>query len=374
MGLMTNSGAYTLGLNQLPFKQETNQVIYVENEYNEQINKFIQTNLDRITETFAYRHFDFCYIPSLEKQLLANEAILDYYAPYRDNGNALSCPIDSRYILNWMVHPENKKNITPSLIYYNPSCIDIGYKEAVCQFRGIKITPETHYDRFNDFSSLLFLIEEDIEQQRQKNKIRYHLGPHISCSIEIDEDVVFDEDAQILLDEMKEPYEKLKQKGYKDYFILKALRGEEKLSRMRITKDLNFYLTDYKKNGEPVQIKPIQKALFILFLRHPEGIYMKRLVEYKSELEDIYNRVRGPKQTLEKNMDSLTGGLTSSLRTHVSKIRGAFVALCDEHLANNYTIRGKNGEPKKISLPRNLISSECDWVLQPYTKNKLEEE
>lgn len=361
---MNNDFAYTLGLRQLPFNPEVGQVIYVENEYDEEINDFIQQNLNAIIDYFDHRGYDFCYIPALSQSLLTDKDILDYYAPY-ENAVIPHSEMKSDYILRWMLHPENKKNITPSLLYFHPACIDYDYEEAECQFRGIKITPETNYDRFGNFASLLYLIEKDIDDH-SKNTFRFHkVDTHISCSIDINDDVLFDEDAQILVEEIRERYEKLKQKGIKDFYILDALHINDKLSRLYISKDLEFYLIDYKKN-EPVDLNFIQKTLFILFLRHPEGIYMKKIVDYKSELEDIYKRFGVSEYKLGNKIESLTAGLSSSLRTHVSKIRGAFVSLCDSHLANNYTIRGKNSEAKKISLPRNLIESECDWILQPY--------
>ncbi len=362
---MKTDNLYTLGLKQLPFIPEVNQVIYVENEYNEVINNYIQSNLERITEYFKFRGYDFCYIPALTN-LLLNKETLDYYAPYDKRDVPQQLSMKSDYILNWMAHPENRSKITPSLLYYHPVCVDDDYEEATYQFRGIKITPDTNYDVFDDFSNLLFFIEQDIENHR-RNKIRFHkVNPNISCCIEFDNDDLFDEDAQILVEEIRERYEKLKQKGIKDYFILNALHSNEKLSRLRISKDVDFFLIDYKNKDIPLKINYIQKTLFILFLRHGEGILMKKMIDYKPELEDIYKRFGVSDHKIEDVIESLTGGITSSLRTHVSKIRGAFVALSNDHLANFYTIRGKNSEPKKISLPRNLIESECDWVLQSY--------
>ena len=38
-----------------------------------------------------------------------------------------------------------------------------------------------------------------------------------------------------------------------------------------------------------------------------------------------------------------------------ARIRGAFVGQFDDRMARYYYIDGRRGEPKKISLPRNLV-------------------
>ena len=54
--------------------------------------------------------------------------------------------------------------------------------------------------------------------------------------------------------------------------MLEELRIEAaraKLSRLLITKDYRFILTDYQKE---VELQPVHKAVYLLFLAHPEGI------------------------------------------------------------------------------------------------------
>jgi hypothetical protein len=49
------------------------------------------------------------------------------------------------------------------------------------------------------------------------------------------------------------------------------------------------------------------------------------------------------------------------LNTVITKIRKAFESSFDEHLAKNYIIAGKPGEPYKISLDRDLLVFEDDY-------------
>ena len=67
--------------------------------------------------------------------------------------------------------------------------------------------------------------------------------------------------------------------------LLEELRIEAaraKLSRLMITKDYWFILMDYDQ--KEVELQPVHKAVYLLFLAHPEGIEFKRLADYREEL------------------------------------------------------------------------------------------
>lgn len=71
--------------------------------------------------------------------------------------------------------------------------------------------------------------------------------------------------------------------------LLEELRIEAaraKLSRLLITKDYRFYLMDY--GNRELELQPVHKAVYLLFLAHPEGIEFKRLGEYREELTRYY--------------------------------------------------------------------------------------
>ena len=103
---------------------------------------------------------------------------------------------------------------------------------------------------------------------------------------------------------------------------------------------------------------PIQKAVFLLFLNHPEGIIFKHLPDYQEELLDIYKKVRGYRYDKENAMKSImdvTDPLKNSINEKCSRIREAFLSQFDDYLAHYYYIDGQRGEPKKILLPRDLV-------------------
>ena len=129
------------------------------------------------------------------------------------------------------------------------------------------------------------------------------------------------------------------------------ISGKEKLSRLHITADFRILLPDY--NNIEIQMTPLPKAVFILFLRHAEGIPFKFLFDYREELTSIYRRIRPTAST--RSIESVVDPTNNSINEKCARIREAFVSKFDEHLAENYFITGKRGEPKKIRLPRKLI-------------------
>ena len=132
------------------------------------------------------------------------------------------------------------------------------------------------------------------------------------------------------------------------------LKNQVKLSRLTITKDYGIILTDYNKE---VKMEPLVKAVYLLFLNHTEGIAFKALPTFRDELTSLYSKLRpyGLNDQAIKSIEDVTNPLNNSINEKCSRIRAAFLAEVDETLANQYYITGKSGEPKKITLPRNLV-------------------
>ena len=94
----------------------------------------------------------------------------------------------------------------------------------------------------------------------------------------------------ILLDEVKEKVRKLKAYGVDDAEIAAAMNEEELFPQMLVTEDYKIVLVD----GENTEVKmePLVKAVYLLFLLHPEGIVLKCLPDYRKELTQLYLLLR----------------------------------------------------------------------------------
>lgn len=131
-------------------------------------------------------------------------------------------------------------------------------------------------------------------------------------------------------------------------------RNAIKLSRLSIAKDGTILLADYQKE---IKMEPIVKAVYLLFLNHPEGIAFKCLPDYRKELTDLYQKIKpfGLTERAIRSIEDVTNPLLNSINEKCSRIRAAFLPEVDSSLLEQYIITGKSGEVKKITLPRALV-------------------
>jgi hypothetical protein len=119
-----------------------------------------------------------------------------------------------------------------------------------------------------------------------------------------------------------------------------------------------MYLTDY--GNLEIKMPALEKALYLLFLRHPEGIYLSTLNEYRQELYDLYARIsnRGDMEDMRKRIDEMTNILRDQPSVKISRIKKAFTDALGNALAEHYIIQGENAERKSIKLDRKLVENQ----------------
>lgn len=155
--------------------------------------------------------------------------------------------------------------------------------------------------------------------------------------------------------------------------VLEELRIEaakSRLSRMLITKDYRIILVDY--DNKEVEMTPVHKAVYLLFLNHPEGIEFKKLSEYRDELLQYYMSTAKlmDKQTITESVDMLVNPLNNSINEKCSRIKSIFLNMMDQYSANYYIISGHTQKhfagsskiwyerQKNIKIPRELVIRE----------------
>lgn len=161
----------------------------------------------------------------------------------------------------------------------------------------------------------------------------------------------------ILMEEVREKIDMLKEYGMSEKEIITYLLSEQSLPKLHISSNYRLLLGEERKE---IHMEPLVKAVYLLFLKHPEGIVFKHLPEYREELADIYRKLRSwglSKRTMQ-SIEDVTNPLLNSINEKCARIRSAFVKVFDEHLAKNYFITGERGEAKKITLPRDLVEWE----------------
>ena len=152
--------------------------------------------------------------------------------------------------------------------------------------------------------------------------------------------------------------------------LLEELRIEAaraKLSRLVVTKDYRIILADY--DNREVELTPVHKAVYLLFLAHPEGIEFKKLRDYRDELARYYMATARlmDKEAIMESVDMLVDPLNNSINEKCSRIKKVFMDMMDEYTASYYIISGHTQKHlegssriwyerlKVITLPRELV-------------------
>ena len=154
---------------------------------------------------------------------------------------------------------------------------------------------------------------------------------HIPCILALDEDQRFV--SLTLLEDMDVRVQKLRAKGLNEWTFRSLFKTKAQLSRLVITKDYRILLPDY--NDIEVKMEPLVKAVFFLFLNHPEGIIFKELADFREELLNIYKKLKpmGLNKRTIQSIEDVTNPLLNSINEKCARIRSAFVKEFDESLA-----------------------------------------
>ena len=158
----------------------------------------------------------------------------------------------------------------------------------------------------------------------------------------------------ILIAEVKEKVRMLKELGMSEAEIVSSFRISQPLKKLVISKNYRLFLDEERKE---VHMEPLVKAVYLLFLKHPEGIVFKDLPDYRMELADIYNKVRpwGLNERALRSIEDVTNPLLNSINEKCARIRKVFATILDSSVAEHYYIKGTRGKAKCISLPREMV-------------------
>ncbi|MBR1400039.1 MAG: hypothetical protein IJ604_02400 [Prevotella sp.] len=165
----------------------------------------------------------------------------------------------------------------------------------------------------------------------------------------------------LLLDEVREKVRKLRAYGIEDAEIMAAMDEEEELfPQLLVSKKYEIILLSGKKRVE-VKMEPIIKAVYLLFLTHPEGIVLKCLPDYREELTKIYLLLKPTelRDRARKSIMDATNPTLNSINEKCARIRKLFSEILPKSVAKYYAITGKRGEAKKIDLVRANVIWQC---------------
>lgn len=345
----------------IPFVPEKNEVFYMENKYNEAANLFIQENMQLIRDMLAEKGLTFVYLPEVVVSEEMAQAMVGYMSPelsepFRGSGENR---LKSSFLLDYMVTPGNRPKVKYGFCWYNSTRYFFSDKKGIEYFDYICFDGNEARENPREFL-------EDILHGLGKSKA-WQEG--VYCKVDGEShglaDDNFDDETRNILLEIQEKLNAVRLKGISEAIIAKYVKPCPKLSRMTISSDFRITLNDY--GDMEITMEPIVKAVFLLFLRHEEGIFFKELSDFQRELEIIYRAVKKRRNDIDEWLASgfmpqispgvrnLTDPTKNSINEKCTRIKEAFITHFHENVAQNYYVCGLRASAKRIVLPRKLV-------------------
>jgi hypothetical protein len=172
-------------------------------------------------------------------------------------------------------------------------------------------------------------------------------------------------DCQKRIEEYQIPYNQLKYtfdlfENIRKQILLKERYKILKPSSSILVKGRLHHIYIPEQGMLKINLTPLERAVYLLFLNHLEGIALSKIVEHKSELSEIVMKIskNDDLEVIEKGIHNLCITNSNSLSEKLARIRLKFNQALGEELANDFIVSGPNGEPKKINLKSDQIKYE----------------
>lgn len=353
---------YELAFGILPDEPVSNQVIYVENGLNPEFSAFVEKYLDRIKKMFCKEGLEFIYLKNWLKEV-SNEdlrAAAKYYVPWLKPGDwdflRESCLINTNDLVNKLT-PRDKNDM---IIGANGHAFKIIVDEPWL-FHEQLYQIASAYGR--ELSKHRSWFEPPIYGSRPP-KVAEEPKPYESSHIEPD----YNEDIAPWDDELTRKFKQVRRlipEWAVREMLADKLKNQEVLSSIRIGRRPTLFLPEYDIQ---VNLRPIEMAFYLIFLKHPEGIEFKKMIDHRDELLRYYYQYanKGTReeqaQTIDKLVEPLNYDDRDTQRSRIQRaINDSFRYSFCERYACNYTIVGERNEPKYIKIAKeNKLKLEID--------------
>jgi len=391
----------------VPFSFDRDTYLYLENKPNESISQCVERNLDKINKVFSEYGFRFIYLPKWE--------------PDSSSIHLANIPKEREVQVKCFLERINTVEYTHLLckaLHIDKEEIDSGIFHFACYLYDDHIhKTEILQTRFTHFL-MQGVTDESIEEfcrnycdmiVDSRNRAQgacfsvavkrpllgWNFYERQGTPFENYADYTFPVDMKDIAENIKKEIEQLKEGGYFELLLhtlgddtineLRNVKLNPSLSKIEITDDYRIMLSDY---GKEVKMTPLQKTLYIFYLRHPEGVAFKMLSAYYDELLAIY-KVLSNREDLEKQQHSirrLVDATDNAINEKCSRIKEAFLKVVDDFIAQNYYLCLKRENYKnvgithtnllkRITLPRELVVYPKEIqnisILEPKEKKKI---
>lgn len=340
-------------------------ILYVEENFNPMINKFIVENYDQIVKAFSEDfHINFLYLPYVLKDQAYIEQ-LQYNHPTFDPSQLNDSNVSDIY--RDLIDSEGKTGIGCALLSYDDE------KSEKSDFAD-KLNVEG--DLLPQFKRVAHNSREfTIDKAERVGSASSFMGFVTKTQYE----VLKDELQELFAGDYQTYLDKIEKGAFKNINnVCSGLIGlnnhlqqnSETLSRLKISGRKGNYtitLTDITTPGgsRVVKMSPLPMTLLIFFLNRPNGMKLSELQNHISVLNKIYcelSKSMSGSNHISTTIMNLVDSNQNSIHENVSLLKRAFVEVMTPLTASNYYINGSKGEIRKITLPRDLI--DMDPILQ----------
>lgn len=370
------------------------QVLFINQSGSTLLDKFFENHLQQVNDLFAKHEKKFVFLPAVLKDNYIME-LAQYNLPMtplpKVEDRLMQSPLSQIYGLfqrqsctmayrvqvkdapfSLKDDPDSEKTPYPftGLVFANTS-VDVTLPNTTLY----NFTPlvdgddEDIWCQLSEWEELFFptpkqLTRDDSDTDEEYNNWKWSHTPippikaNSIMSYGDTADDQFPREAYRLSQEVRERVEKLRSMGVNELIIKGLFYDQPTLSRLVITRDWRILLPDYQ--NREIVMTPLVKAVYILFLNHPEGILFKEIGNWKWELLELYERVSGCEADSEMraSVAAICNPLNNSINEKCSRIREAFLREFTDTIACNYYITGDRATPKGIRLERNLLRFE----------------
>ena len=341
---------------QLEGKLGPKELVYVASEEDKELEHLFETTPEVLEGWGQMIGFHILYLPTLLKRLKEKE-VVQYRAPYLKDAELRNVSIGNDFLLQYLDNPADRCKIKHGFVRTENIHRESNGKDITTnRFYPLSSkSGEPLADQLLRIGKQISAEEKPYIESKGFNSYPIRLpgtstnaDSHFNSQLE-------KESTNDLLEEVKERIAKLRQRGIAEYILEQLIHPDDRLSRIVITKDYRILLPDY--NNMEIKMEPLVKAVYLLFLKYPEGIMFKQLPDYREELTSIYTKLRpmGMTDRTIQSIEDVTNPLLNSINEKCARIRGAFVGMFDDRMARHYYIDGRRGEAKNIALPRNLV-------------------
>ena len=341
-------------------KLSPKELVYVASEEDKALTELFETHPEVLEGWGQMIGFQIIYLPLLLKKL-KDKRVLQYRAPYLSDAEMSDLTIGNDFMLQDLENPSDKKKIKQGFIRTeNIHRGSDGKDKAKNRFYPLSSTSgEPLADQLHRIAKQISVEKGKYDRYLENKSLETGVGDDI-CDNEPPSDLDFDsqredESTDELMEGVRERIKKLRQRGIAEYILEQLIHPDNRLSRMVITKDWRILLPDY--NDMEIKMEPLVKAVYLLFLKHPEGIVFKQLPDYREELTMIYNKLKpsGLTDRAIQSIEDVTNPMLNSINEKCARVRAAFLGDFDDYMARSYYIDGLRGETRKIALSRDLV-------------------